>query len=197
MPDDEEQSALREALKRTAVTLKQSGLPFALGGGYASWAHGGPEPEHDVDFIVAEDDAERAAKVLDDAGLRVEHPPEDWLFKVFTDGAMVDVIFRLNGVPVERSLLERSDEYEVLSVQMPVLSATDLLTSKINALDEHYCDYTRLLPVARALREQVDWEWVRREVAENDFGVAFLFLLERMGIIDPSSRDAPSKQDQS
>ncbi len=184
MPDDEEQSGLREALKRTAVTLKQSGLPFALGGGYASWAHGGPEPEHDVDFIVAEDDAERAAKVLTEGGLRVEQPPEDWLFKVFTDGAMVDVIFRLNGVPVERALLERTDEYEVLSVQMPVLSSTDLLTSKINALDEHYCDYTRLLPVARALREQVDWNQLRGDVQDNDFGVAFVFLLERLGIID-------------
>ena len=174
---------MREALKRTAVALKQSGLGFALGGGYASWARGGPEPEHDVDFLVAEADAERAAKALAESGLRVEQPPEDWLFKVFDDGAMVDVIFRMNGVPVDADVLERTDEYEVLSVQMPVLGATDLMTSKINALDEHYCDYSRLLPVARALREQVDWAQVRDAVAQNDFGVAFLFLLDRLGIV--------------
>ena len=188
---DEEQTALREALKRTAVTLKQSGLPFALGGGYASWAHGGPEPEHDVDFLVAEADAERAAKVLAEAGLRVEQPPEDWLFKVFTDGAMVDVIFRINGVAVEPPLLERAEDYEVLSVQMPVLSATDLVTSKINALDEHHCNFSTLIPVARALREQVDWSQLRKDVAQNDFGVAFLFLLERLGIIEPEPKTRP------
>jgi hypothetical protein len=50
------------------------------------------------------------------------------------------------------------------------------------ALDEHYCDFARLLPVARALREQVDWPRVRREVAANDFAVVFLVLLDRLGI---------------
>jgi hypothetical protein len=188
----EEQDALREALKRTAVALKQADVPFALGGGYAAWALGGPEPEHDVDFVLAEVDAERARRALDEAGLRVEQPPEDWLFKVFDDRAMVDVIFRMNGVPVDAAVLERADEYEVLSVQMPVLGATDLMASKINALDEHYCDYSRLLPVARSLREQVDWSEVRAAVAGNDFGLAFLFLLERMEIIGTAEDPAPS-----
>jgi hypothetical protein len=95
----------REALKRTAVALKKSGLLFALGGGYAAWARGGPEPAHDVDFIVADADAQDAEQVLTDAGLRVEHPPEDWLFKVFTDDAMVDVIFRVGGDLVGAELL--------------------------------------------------------------------------------------------
>lgn len=191
MSHGEEQAALREALKATAVALKKSGLAFALGGGYASWAHGGPEPDHDVDFVITEADAERAAKVLRNAGLRVEQPPEDWLFKVFTeDAAMVDIIFRINGNPVDTALLERAQTYEVLSVQMPVISATDLVISKINALDEHTCDYSHLLPVARALREQVEWKRLREAVAGNDFGAVFLILLERLGIVD-SCADNP------
>jgi hypothetical protein len=52
------------------------------------------------------------------------------------------------------------------------------------ALDEHYCDFARLLPVARALREQVDWETVQREVRDNDFAVVFLQLLERLGVVE-------------
>jgi hypothetical protein len=67
---------------------------------------------------------------------------------------------------------------------MPVLSATELLVQKLKSLDEHYCDFGYLLPVARALREQVDWPRVRSEVAENDFAVTFLFLLERLEILD-------------
>jgi hypothetical protein len=172
----------REALKRVAVALKQSGLRFALAGGYAAWVHGAPEPEHDVDFVVAGDDAERAYAALERAGLRVEQPPEDWLFKVFTDGTMVDVAHRLNTSPVDGAVLDRADDLEVLSVLMPVLCATDVLTSKLNALDEHYCDYAKLLPVARAMREQVDWNRVREDTAGNDFAVAGLFLLDRLGI---------------
>jgi len=182
---EEEQDGLREALKRTAVALKEAGVSFALGGGYASWARGGPEPAHDVDFVVAESDAEQAEHVLSKAGLRVEHPPEDWLFKVFTDGAMVDILFRVGGESVEPPLLERASVVEVLSVRMPVLAATDVLASKLKALDEHHCDFSSVIPVARALREQVEWDQLRKDVGNNDFAVAFLFLVERMRIAPP------------
>lgn len=183
---DEAQANLREALKRVAVALKQTGIPFALTGGYAVWARGGPEPDHDVDFLVSQVDAEKAAEALADHGLRVEQPPEDWLFKVWTDDSMVDVIHRHSGVPAERWVVEDADEIEVLSVSMPVLSATELLVQKLRAMDEHYCDFGAMLPVARALREQVDWPRVRREVANNDFALAFLFLLERLSIVEPA-----------
>jgi hypothetical protein len=181
----EEQENLREALKRVAVALKRSGIPFALIGGYAVWARGGPEPEHDVDFMVADEDAGAAAAALAEEGFQVVEPPEDWLFKVYTDDAMVDIIHRDSGDPATRAVVEDADEIEVLSVQMPVLSGTELLVQKLNAMDEHWCDMGRQLPVARALREQVDWPRVRKETAHNDFAAAFLFLLERLDIIDP------------
>jgi hypothetical protein len=179
----EEEPARQEALKRVGVVLKQAGVRFALAGGYAAWARGAPEPVHDVDFAVARDDVERAYAALEEAGLRVEQPPEDWLFKVYTDGAMVDVVHRLNSSPVDDAVLGRAGELEVLSVVLPVLTATDVLTSKLNALDEHYCDYAKVVPVARALREQVDWDRVRDETSGNDFAVTALFLLDRLGIL--------------
>ena len=178
----EEQEALREALKKTAVALKRSGVPFALGGGYAGWALGGPEPEHDVDVVVAERDASRAEEALAGAGLRVEHPPEDWLFKVFDGEAMVDVLFRLAGTSVEGDILERAQDVEVLSVRMPVMSATDLVVTKMRALSEHSCDYGKVLPSARALREQVDWERVRTSTEDNPYAAALLSLLQRLQV---------------
>jgi hypothetical protein len=178
----EEQEELREALKRTAVALKQADIGFALGGGYAGWALGGPEPEHDVDFLIAEHDAVRAEGVLGEAGLRVEHPPEDWLFKVFDGEAMVDVIYRVAGTPVEPGLLERCRDVEVLSVMMPVLTASDLLVTKMVALSEHDCDYGKILPSARSLREQVDWDEVQRRTEHNPYARALLFLLQELDV---------------
>jgi hypothetical protein len=183
---------LREALKRTAVALKESGVPFALAGGYAAWARGGPEPEHDVDFVIAEDDAAVVADSLAKRDLRVVQPPEDWLFKVFTDDAMVDVVFRLSGSVVQRETLERADELEVLSVRMPVMSATDVVVGKLNAMDEHQCDLAPHLAVARSLREQVDWDRVRSETGDNPFAAALLLLLERLGIIAPDGGALPT-----
>jgi hypothetical protein len=179
-----EQDEVHDLLKRTAVALKQADVPFALCGGYAAWARGAPEPDHDADFLVPEEESGRAAQVLVEAGLKVAEPAEDWLVKVTGEGAFVDVLWRTCGRPVRGDLVARAEVLPVLSVEMPVLTATDTVVTKLMALEEHYCDFTRLLPVARALREQVDWEHVAAAVGENDFAAVFLLLLERLGIIE-------------
>lgn len=176
------QRGLREALKTVAVALKQGDAPFALAGGYALWARGGPEPDHDVDFLIAEEDAARVAAMLAEEDLKVVQPPEDWLFKVFVDGAMVDLLFRTSGEPVSRDRFESVDSIEVESVQMPVLDATQLMIDKLNALEEHACDLSKVLPSARAVREQVEWREVVDGTRDNDFAVAALFLFDRLGI---------------
>ena len=180
-PSDREE--IRDLLKRTAVALKEADVPFALCGGYAAWVRGAPEPDHDADFLVPETEAERSAKVLADAGLEVADAPEDWLVKVVSGGSFVDVLWRTCGNPVESDLVDRAEVLPVLSVQMPVLAATDIVVTKLMALEEHYCDFSRMLPVARALREQVDWDGVGAQVAGNPFAAVFLELLDRLGVV--------------
>jgi hypothetical protein len=192
---DSSQEDLREALKRVAVALKRTEIPFALTGGYAVWARGGPEPEHDVDFLIAREDVERAVESLTEQGLEVVRPPEDWLVKVFTDNAMVDLIHRHSDAPAERATVEDADVLEVLSVRMPVLSATEVVVQKMMALDEHACDFAAMLPVVRALREQLDLERVRRETASSPFAAALLMLLERLDIIEPTGGQAVDRTD--
>ena len=193
--DTSDEPLLRTALKRSASALKADGVPFALGGGYALWVAGGPEPSHDVDLVVAETDIELAATSLAAAGLRVERPPEDWLFKAYCDPngstqpaeepALVDVLHRLGGVPVAHSLLDTAQEYEVLGVRIPVLPPTPIMIAKLRSLSEHYCDFASLLPVVRAVREQLDWPEIRKETEDNPFAEAFLLLVERLGITTP------------
>lgn len=188
---DETRRDLREALKTVAVALKEGEAPFALTGGYALWARGGPEPDHDVDFLIAEDDVARVADTLAAEGLDVVQPPEDWLFKVYVGDAMVDLLYRVNGAPVDRARFDAVDSIEVESVQMPVLDATTLMADKLNALEEHACDLGRIIPAARAVREQVDWSDVADRTRDNDYAVATVFLLERLGIVDTGPADTP------
>jgi hypothetical protein len=173
---------LRDALRRAASALMAHGPEFALAGGYALWTCGAPEPVHDVDFVVAEPDAEAAATTLAKAGFTVERTPEAWLFKASTDTAVVDVLHRVNGVAVEADIIHSAAHKDVLAVRMPVLSPTQVLIQKLRALHEHYCDFASLLPAVRAIREQVDWTDVRASTAENDFAAAFLLLVDRLGI---------------
>ena len=179
LPRDEQ---LRSALKAAASALTEHGPRFALAGSFALWVFGAPEPVHDVDFVVAESDVEAAAATLAKAGFAVERTPEDWLFKAHVDDVVVDVLHRVNGVAVDADLLDAAEDHDVLAIRMPVLTPTVVLIQKLRSLDEHFCDFTSLLPAARAVRERVDWDRVRADTAANDFAVAFLVLADRLQI---------------
>lgn len=175
--------ALRDAMRRSASALRAHGPDFALAGSYALWAYGGPEPVHDVDFVVAEEDAEAAALTLEKAGFRIERTPEDWLFKACVgDDFVIDVLHALNGKPVTAQDVAAADELDVLAIRMRVLPPTHVMTEKLDSLNEHNCDFTALLPAARAVRESVDWDRVRSNTADNPFASAFLVLTDRLGI---------------
>ncbi len=185
LPPDHSQAIL-EATKRVGALLKKKEHAFALAGSVAVYAHGGSENlQHDVDFCVRPDDAEAVAATLSEAGLSVYRPPEDWLLKAKCFDQDIDVIFELAHRPVSTDMLARAEELPVASVRMPVLAATDLLWSLISAFSEHHCDFGAVLPVARALREKVDWERVRRDCGDEPMPAAFFFLLERLNVIAP------------
>ncbi len=173
---------LREALRTAASALKENGPSFALAGSYALWAYGAPEPSHDVDLAVAESDVANAEATLGEAGFTVEHPPEDWLFKARTGQTVVDVLHRINGVRVGHALLDCAEGRDVLAITMPVLPPTIVMIQKLRALGEHHCDFARLLPAARAVRERLDWDRIRAQTTDNDYAVAFLVLADRLGL---------------
>lgn len=174
---------LRDALKRAASAFKAHGPPFALAGSYALWAYGAPEPVHDVDFVVAESDAEAAEVTLRKAGFQIVHVPEDWLFKAYPDDdVLVDVLYQLNGASVDAAMLGAAEILDVLAIRMPVLPPTLVMSEKLRSLNEHHCDFAALLPATRAVREQVDWDAVRAATADNHFAAAYLTLIDRLGI---------------
>ncbi|MER7834701.1 hypothetical protein ABTY98_02005 [Streptomyces sp. NPDC096040] len=185
LPPDRTQAIL-EAAKQVGAILKRAGHKFALAGSVAVYAHGGSGTlQHDADFCVLPEDAEAVAGSLRSAGLTVRVPPEDWLVKTTCFDQDVDIIFELARQPVTVDLLARAEELSVDSVHMPVLSATDLLVSLSTAFSEHHCDFGAVLPVARSLREKVDWADVRRRCGDEPMPAAFLYLLERLDVIDP------------
>ncbi|GAB2878545.1 nucleotidyltransferase family protein [Streptomyces deserti] len=185
LPRDRNQAIL-EAAKQVGALLKRKGHLFALAGSVAAYAHGGEKNlQHDVDFCIRPEDAEAVAATLREAGLTVYTPPEDWLLKATCFGQPVDIIFELAHRPVSTEMLDRTEELSVESVRMPVLAPTDLLWSLIAAFSEHHCDFGAVLPIARALREKVDWEQVRSDCGDEPMPAAFFFLLERLNVIAP------------
>ena len=184
---------LAGTLKRVASTLKAADIPFALGGSFAVYAHGGHSSDHDVDFLLREEDKDQALQELAKVGFRTEQPPEDWLVKVFDEeGRMADLIYRPVESPVTDETLHDTVQLSVEAIYIPVLSATQLMIHKLLSYTQHYCDFATGLPVARSLREQIDWDRVRRETAKSPYAEAFLVLLDRLDVVPSRGVSAPA-----
>jgi hypothetical protein len=170
------------SLKKAAAALRDAEIPYILAGGVATWARGGPETVHDLDFVIKPEDAERALERLAATGMRPERPPEQWLYKVFDGDVMIDLIFAPAGLEVTDEVIERSEELEVFAVQMRVMTPEDILVTKLSAMTEHTLNFESCLEVARSLREQIDWREVRGRTRESPFAKAFFTLVEELGI---------------
>ena len=191
MPSDEQPfAAIEHALKRAAAALREADVPFLLGGSLASWARGGPETRHDLDLIIKPEDAERALEALQEAGMRPERPPEEWLLKAWDGDTLVDLIYCPKGLPVDDDLIARGEELSVLGMDIRVMALEDVIATKLLALSEHSLRYESLLQIARALREQIDWQAVRARTQDSPFARAFFVLLEGLGIVDETESQA-------
>ena len=120
MPFVEDQDPLIRTLKRVACHLKALEIPFALAGSLAVYARGGAPVDHDVDFLIKEEDADRVLAGLTEEGFRAVRPPEGWLVKVYEEDRLVDLIFR----PVQRPV---DDEHGVLRIVRPHIGEPEAL----------------------------------------------------------------------
>ena len=143
-----------------------------LGGGLATWARGGPPTDHDVDFYLREDDAPaRARRARGDRHERPRRRPRAGCSRRTTSRTtivLVDLIFRPAGGPIGDEHFERATPMELMAQPVLVASIDDVLSTKLMALTEQEPDFRAVLEIARSLREQIDWAFVRaphRDVA--------------------------------
>lgn len=189
MSENEDFGALIDTLKVVVSVLRDCRVRFMLGGSLAAWARGGPEPKKDLDLMLKPQDAGRALECLAEVGLRPEHPPEEWLLKAYHGEVLVDLIFSPSGLEITDETLDRADTISLMAVGTPVMALEDVLVTMLMALDEHSLDYTRLLAIARSLREQIDFDRLRARTAESAYAQAFFTLVRELGIA-PGGRSA-------
>ncbi len=181
-------NSLIDTMKITVAALREADVTFMLGGSMAAWARGGPEPDNDLDLMVCEEHAQAALDALAAAGMRTEHPPEEWLYKAWHGDVLIDLIFRPSGIELTDAVFDRAEMISVMAVSIPVMALEDVLVTMLCALDEHALDYSRLLAITRALREQIDWAALRARASDSPYAKAFLTLVEELGIAPRAER---------
>lgn len=179
-------------MKHAGAALREANVEYMLGGGLAAWARGGPPTDHDVDLYVRASDADRALQALAAAGMRTEMPPEEWLYKAYDGDVLVDLIFRPAGGPIGDEQFARATPMEVSAQSVLVASIDDVLVTKLLALSEQDPDFDAVLKLARALREQIDWSFVRTRSSSSPFARAFFTMIEGLGIVGETELSPPA-----
>ena len=188
MRHSQEFDALLDTLKIAVAKLRERDIPFLLGGSLAAWARGGPEPQNDLDLMLNPAHAEATLSALAEVGMRTERPPEEWLYKAWRGNVMIDLIFSPSGLEITDEVFARADTIAVGAVATPVMGLEDLLVTMLCAIDEHTLDYSRLVAIARALREQIDWPQLETRTAHSPYAQAFFTLVRGLGIAPPHRR---------
>jgi hypothetical protein len=84
---------------------------------------------------------------------------------------------------VTDEVIDRGDLLHVIGITIPVMAIEDVLATKLMALHEHELDYTSVLRIARAVREQIDWQSLRARTGGSPYATAFFVLCEELGIV--------------
>jgi hypothetical protein len=180
---------LLDSMMHVAAALRDAEIPYLLAGSFGVWARGGPAHNTDLDFAVKPEDVDRAVQVLEAAGMQEKRTPEEWLRKVCDGDVTVDLIFDPAGLHVDDDVMERGDDIEVKGMTFRVMAIDDVMTTKLFAFKEHYLDYEGTLESARVLREQIDWDELRRRCDGYAYAKPFFTLAEELGVIEKPSGD--------
>jgi predicted nucleotidyltransferase len=183
---------LLDAMMDVAAALRDADVPYLLAGSFAVWARGGPAHDTDLDFAIKRDDVERAVEALEAAGMEEKPTPEEWLKKVLDGDVQIDLIFDPAGLHVDDDVMKRGDDIEVNGMTFRVMAIDDVMTTKLFAFKEHYLDYEGVLEMARAVREQIDWDELRRRCEEYPYAQPFFTLAEELGVAERGDGESVS-----
>jgi predicted nucleotidyltransferase len=101
---------------------------------------------------------------------------------------MVDLIFERNGITVDDAFFQRAEELEVDAVRLLMMPLEDVLVTKLLSMREHEIDYESVVEIARTVREQINWEDVRRRTNGSPYAKAFFTLVDELGLTGVSAR---------
>jgi hypothetical protein len=176
---------LMRTLGRVVSLLSAADVPFAVGGDCAVYARGGPPAEHPVTIIASDTHLAGARAALATGGMRPLVSPRLGSRLLVDGDHRITLLYPSRTTGTGHGLLERAETMRIAQICAPVLSATDLMIDKLRHLDAHRWNFVPMLPVARALREQVDWPTVAAVTADLPRARAFLGLLDDLAVTSP------------
>ena len=154
-----------ECYRGVLQSLAKGRIPYAVAGAFALHMHTGIWREtKDLDIVLEAKAVPAALTQLEQAGFetRIEDPV--WLAKAFRGEHFVDLITALGNavLVIDASWIERATPYEVFGVSCRVLSAEEMIASKIFVSRRERFDGADVAHLIRACGARLDWARVQQ-----------------------------------
>jgi len=185
-------SAEAEAFYAESLTLlKESAVPFLLGGTYAVCAYTGlSRPTKDIDVFCKAGDFPRILSYFQDRGFTTEIEDERWIGKVFHGELFFDVIFNSAAAinPVTDAWFGERHSAKIMGLDVQLIPPTELLFSK--AFVQMRSKYDGPDVAHLILRRRGDIDWKRLLAHMEQYWEVLLMHVLNFRFIYPTERDA-------
>ncbi len=185
--------ASAEALlfRRWLEIMRETGVPYALGGAYAHYAITGVwRDSKDLDLFLRPQDVRQALDAFAKAGFRTELRDPHWLAKVHSPPHLLDLLFaarHMTRLRITDGWLRSSLAARFLGVPTRLLGPEETIATKVYIANRDRFDGADILHIIRALQGEVDWQRVV-DLIDGDEEV-LLWHLVLFAFVYPMHRD--------
>ncbi len=179
----------REFYRRALDILRQTNLPFLIGGAWAFGCYTGiTRDTKDIDVFIRPEDVEGMLNALGAEGYKTELTDTVWLAKAFHDGDLVDLIFNSgNGiVRVDDEWFKYAVDGELLGSPVQLIPAEEMIWSKSFVATRERYDGADIAHLLRARSDTIDWARLMRRFGPH-WRLLYSYLI-LFGFIYPGER---------
>lgn len=159
-------SLYREVL----LAMNEHGLPYAVAGAFALQKYTGIcRITKDLDLFMKTEDVPAALDYLEQCGFDCEIPDPVWLAKAHRGEYFVDFISGMSNavIVVDDSWMERSQPAVIAGVESRIISAEDLVASKLFVTRRERFDGADIAHIIYRTGGALDWERILKLVGEH------------------------------
>lgn len=161
------------------MAMNDHGIPYAVAGAFALQKYTGIwRVTKDLDLFVKASDVPAALNHLGNCGFHCETLDPVWLSKARRGGYFVDLISGMSNavIMVDDSWMKRAQPAVIASVQTQIISAEDLVASKLFVLRRERFDGADIAHIIYRTKGRLEWERIM-ELARGNWEIVLWALI--------------------
>jgi hypothetical protein len=160
--------------RRAIVALREAGVRFILGGGFALAAYMGRwRNTKDMDLYILPEEREKAVAALNRIGFADYYSTlsydRAWIYRATCGGVIVDLIWAMANqrAEVDEMWFRNASPATFRGENLPVVPVEELLWCKLYILQRDHSDWTDVWNLLQAAGHEVNWEHLLWRLEED------------------------------